>query len=598
MKYASYRLSLVRLAFAPLLVLVALFVTPSAAFAHTDLGSSLPADGSRVATSPATVEIVLKEKITIPVDAIRIVDAQGNDVPATPAVASPRGTETAVSVTPTSTLPDGWYAVTWQIISADGHPKIGSFTFLVGENTGSKAAAAPADPSAPFRTATDPLNFLGYLTTLLAIGLLFAAWPLASVPEAAAKAQRWAGFASIAGLVVAPITLINFAMLLNGGQTEGIGSVAVVALQSSAGTALLVRTSALFALCTAVLLVSEKSLRFVAIAAAALGGIGLTVSYAMTGHASVVQWKWVAAPALVLHILAGAAWLGGLPAVAWAFRKRATFTGAELTSLISRFSRMATISIAVLGVAGTALAVCMFTAPSEVLGRYGYSLMAKLLLVFGFLALGAYNHYVAVPAMKKSFIGIENDPEGLGTPAGRVARENMGRTLKIEALAVLVIAIATAVLTSSGAPAAGGSHGGGVKDGHGHEGGISAEAIAQISDSTPTVAQAVLGAGGVNISLTPARVGAEAELTVAVTDGAGQPRKAESVVVELSHQKTGIGPIVRKLTASAKDSKFSVKTNDFGVAGEWTITVKVSTGALSVEQATVTMNVTEKSAGN
>ena len=35
-----------------------------------------------------------------------------------------------------SDLPEGWYLVYWRVISADGHPVRGAFTFAVGPNPG------------------------------------------------------------------------------------------------------------------------------------------------------------------------------------------------------------------------------------------------------------------------------------------------------------------------------------------------------------------------------------------------------------------------------------------------------------------------------
>ena len=39
-------------------------------------------------------------------------------------------------VTPLEHVPEGWYLVFWRVISADGHPVRGAFTFAVGPNPG------------------------------------------------------------------------------------------------------------------------------------------------------------------------------------------------------------------------------------------------------------------------------------------------------------------------------------------------------------------------------------------------------------------------------------------------------------------------------
>src|SRR4029077_13580765 len=39
-------------------------------------------------------------------------------------------------VVPSEHVPEGWYLVYWRVISVDGHPVRGAFTFQVGPNPG------------------------------------------------------------------------------------------------------------------------------------------------------------------------------------------------------------------------------------------------------------------------------------------------------------------------------------------------------------------------------------------------------------------------------------------------------------------------------
>src|SRR5437764_452488 len=74
--------------------------------------------------------------------------------------------------TPLGHGPEGWYLVFWRVISADGHPVRGAFTFAVGPNPG---------PPPQFRvpslseTATTPqlliARWVVFLSTLTALGL-------------------------------------------------------------------------------------------------------------------------------------------------------------------------------------------------------------------------------------------------------------------------------------------------------------------------------------------------------------------------------------------------------------------------------------------
>jgi copper transport protein len=563
---------------AALLAFSAILLFPAQASAHAGASATFPTDAQQLELAPGEISVSLTENITLTDDALRLVDATGASVPLTPPSVTTEGNASKLSAKPEALLSDGWYAVVWRVVSQDGHPKSGSFTFQVGTTGESISGALPSDPTAPFRTAATPLNFLGYITTLLAIGLLVVSWPLAAIPSVAAKARRWAGFAAIGGLITAPLSLLNFSLLLNGGQTKGLGSVFLIALQSTSGTSQLIRTSALFALCTAVLLAAEKSLRVVAAIAAGIGAFALSVSYALTGHASVVPWKWVAGPALALHLLAGAAWIGGLPAVAWAFKRRHDFTGAQLATLISRFSKLATFTATTVAVAGLALAVSMLTKPADLFSRYGFSLLGKMTLVAAIGALGAYNHFVAVPRMRAAN-PIDSEP----TADSAAARLAMGRTLRIEALAVVAVALATTILTSSGAPAAGGGHS--VGGAHGHNDG--AAVTEQLRNNYPVTAQAALGDGGVEVSVLPAIAGSKSVITVKVTDALGTARAASNIKLIFTHAATGIGPLEREMKLI--DGVFTLETRDFGVDGDWSIDIVASTGGLSPEKATVTI---------
>ena len=70
-------------------------------------------------------------------------------------------------------LPQGWYLVYWRVISADGHPVKGAFTFAVGPNPG--PAPQFVIPSLTESAATPGLlivRWISYLTAMCAIGLL------------------------------------------------------------------------------------------------------------------------------------------------------------------------------------------------------------------------------------------------------------------------------------------------------------------------------------------------------------------------------------------------------------------------------------------
>lgn len=594
--------------------IIAFFITLTGvvpAFAHGSVLSTSPVDSSQVGVAPTSITIEFNEQITISNSAVRVVNSSGSDVLLQEPQVSENGSKATLTSRFKEDLKPGWYAVSWNAISEDGHPISSTFTFIYGASDardGQTAADVIDDPSAPFRNASGILRVLGYLATLLAIGLLIATWPLAPVPSAAESARKAAVWSAAAGLVITPIILLNNAVLLNGGSFENLKTTALIALQSNTGTALLVRVSALFGLCTAVLLAAERSTKFFAAAIGFIASIGLAVSYFLSGHASVVKWEVVAAPALVVHLLAGSVWLGGLPGLAWAYRKRSMINDDSLAKITVRFSAVATASVIAVFIAGLTLSVTMFSSPTQLTDDYGIALLIKISAVLVIAAIGAYNHFIAVPAMRKgstvtNMYEIEDgsqDNEGGTYPQNEVsggiaggagvqiaisdnpipsqARRHLGLILKVEAFAIIVVAILTGVVTNNAAPAAGGSHSvhQGLTEG-GHSGGsmIDIELQLALADLEPRTVLTPLNEGELQIDYRPARVDRENLFTFTATSSDGSVVSPSSVSIIAIHKKTGVGPIVRSALNNGNGT-FSWSTRDLGIVGEWELEVSVT----------------------
>jgi len=135
-----------------LVVLVCWASGAGSAGAHTALASSDPANGANVGTAPTVVTLTFTEAINPAFANVVISGDDGRDwISGSPLVAGP---ELRASVSPD--LPRGGvYTVGYRVVSEDGHPVTGSFTFTV---TGVPGAAAPPSPSAdaPPSTAAEP----------------------------------------------------------------------------------------------------------------------------------------------------------------------------------------------------------------------------------------------------------------------------------------------------------------------------------------------------------------------------------------------------------------------------------------------------------
>jgi methionine-rich copper-binding protein CopC len=108
------------------------------AFAHAELLASDPPAGAQVAVAPAAVTLRFNESVTFVDESIRLIDATGAPVAGVGVPVHSEGGASASAALPA--LPDGGYVVAWTIVSADGHPASGAFTFVVGSGTAPDAS--------------------------------------------------------------------------------------------------------------------------------------------------------------------------------------------------------------------------------------------------------------------------------------------------------------------------------------------------------------------------------------------------------------------------------------------------------------------------
>ena len=163
---------------------LALAVGPaSPAHAHAALESSAPAASSILDTPPTDITLNFDEPVTIEPGAIRLLDSSGGDV----AIGLPeKGSDPTVITASVPEIPDGAYVVAWRVISQDGHPANGAFTFEVGRGSGvdtrgllaSVLAEQGGDPTVlQLATLNRLLTFAGLALALGGAVFVTAIWP-------------------------------------------------------------------------------------------------------------------------------------------------------------------------------------------------------------------------------------------------------------------------------------------------------------------------------------------------------------------------------------------------------------------------------------
>lgn len=154
------------------------------AAAHTALIESDPAEGSSLIAPPMTITLTFNEDINATFANVVVNGSDGrNWVSDTPVVA---GSTLKATIGPDA-LTDGAFTVGYRVLSADGHPVSGSYTFTVEQAPSQPAAstpatvdtpppAAPAQPPAPSDDGSASAAILWAAAAGLAVGALITIW--------------------------------------------------------------------------------------------------------------------------------------------------------------------------------------------------------------------------------------------------------------------------------------------------------------------------------------------------------------------------------------------------------------------------------------
>jgi methionine-rich copper-binding protein CopC len=149
----------------PVLAAVLLVVVGSSpADAHASLVSTNPEDGSRVATAPPSVELTFSEEIGEAFVAVAAPD--GAEVKTSPAHVSGARVHADLATSEER----GRFTVAYRVVSADGHPVSGTFTFTT--TTGRIVEQQDAPASEPFVERHGTVLVIGLAVAVLAIGLI------------------------------------------------------------------------------------------------------------------------------------------------------------------------------------------------------------------------------------------------------------------------------------------------------------------------------------------------------------------------------------------------------------------------------------------
>ncbi len=126
------------------------------------------------------------------------------------------------------------------------------------------------------------------------------------------------------------------------------------------------------------------------------GAVIAISGFAVTGHVATAAPRWLTAPALALHVLCAAFWIGALLPL----YRRLGDEPAAAALTVTRFSHVAVAMVGALLAAGVIITCIQVRTPAGLVDTaYGQRLLAKLALVAGLLLLAALNKWRFTPQL-------------------------------------------------------------------------------------------------------------------------------------------------------------------------------------------------------
>ena len=435
---------------------------PTAAWAHAALVRTVPTASVVVNRPPPVVLLTYTEAVEPRFAAVSVTNAAGDSVRA----GNPRrsASDPKTLVVPLRRVPQGWYLVYWRVISVDGHPVRGAFTFAVGPNPG--PAPQFSIPSISETAATPRLiaaRSVVLVSVMAAIGLFLLRIAIARpvvrrVPDTRLRAVSLAfGVAAVVALVAIPVYVLmataDFALR----STFELGALVPLLRDSAFGRGYLDLELAfgLFVVAAALALWIDRPERerrsvaeLLSVGGAFAGAAAVLLVPGLAGHAAQYSPRGAALLFDWLHLLAGSIWVGGLMGLLVLWRSFPVARRvAGLVVCVPRFSNTAFVSVLVLIGSGIGAALIHLpTFASLWQTSYGQTLLVKIGLLSAAMLLAAVNLLRTRPRL----LAYRERPE-LAPGAAALLR----RLVAGEVLLVVGAVIAAAVLTSLAPPAKG-----------------------------------------------------------------------------------------------------------------------------------------------
>lgn len=553
---------LLRAAAAILLGGLLVLVGAQSASAHAELLSTTPEDGAVLEQAPAEGVLTFNEPVQLIDGSIRLFP--GDEAPIT---LDAHVNNTHVVAEFPSGLEDGRFALSYRVVSSDGHPITGAIAFTIGDS-GGVTSAPVIDTQTPEETtfALSALTALQYLALLVFAGLLFfdrlVLRNTEPITARTAVFLRWTGMAAVvASILLVPVSALN----VTGESVAKIGVpsawwpgllwapgiAAVLVLAGVAGAYILARR--------------DRTLRYAQLVALAFPLLALAAPV-LVGHSQLVEPQVLIMISDYGHLLAGSFWAGGVLGLilflAEARPARGDPAGTDpkfAANVVRRFSRFAVWSVIILAISGITMGIMIVGDVDTLLTSvYGLTLLLKTSIVIPIIAIAAYNRLCLIPSLATR-------------PTAPMRWRFLTRTLSYEAALLIAVLAVTGFLTN-------------LSPGHEHH--TEAAAPAAIAET-------------VNISADSQRLTVEGTLEPALTGDneisftlryKDEPVAPEEVTLRVSLPEHDLGPFEIVPELDAETGEYTAQLT-LPVAGEWQIQVIARTSTFTEPIASIPITI-------
>ena len=613
--------------FATIVILVA---SAPFASAHSSLSGSNPSDMQTIYADLKVISLDFSEGIALLPDAFTLVNSKGERVLTEEAKLDTLGNISTVSLPLGKKLEDGWYAVGWKVVSSDGHPRTGAFSFSVdansdgitGESVSLQLLNDVSDPDKSLRPLIQVVRTLGYLTMLLLTGLsvflLFIFYkPLKKIELI--YFRKYLVSISGAGAI---ITLLNWS-LENKVLFASFFTIQNLLILPT-GKSYVLRLIIYLLLFS--LLLSKKYMSKIILYAPL--SIFITLSYVLTGHTAVLAPRWLGGTSLFIHLLTAAIWCGGLFGLFLCLRYLSKnrdgdieFVLEDKKWIISKFSILASSALAILAIAATSLAITTLGDISKLFStNYGKALSLKIIFVLLLAIIGAYNHYILIPRITlidNSFYhnapvndtAIAEDLKLRGWLI-ETSLAKLYRLLKLELLLIVVIAVVAGLLTTHTAPRVQSLYGeesvmsssdwAFLLPGHAHTPGMDMSSYGRVAAKDETVVQEktqiverIVGSGSIESYKVTIALGGSINsplLYASLLNPAGESGDFQSLEISFMHKKSKVGPLVRN--ATFRNNRWEIAADDLQINGVLDVTIKARVDNFTFMKGDVLLTIT------